>query len=36
MVLETPKEGGGRPSDITADPLDLGNLSLLKRFRDES
>ena len=36
MVLETPKKGGGRPSDITADPLDLGNLSLLKRFRDES
>ena len=36
MVLETPKEGGGRPADITADPLDLSNLSLLKRFRDES
>ena len=36
MVLETPKKGGGGPSDITADPLDIENLSLLRGFRDES
>ena len=34
MVLETPKAGGGRPSDTEADALDLENLTLLKKFRD--
>ena len=36
MMLETPKKGGGKPSDVTADPLDIGNLSILRGFRDES
>ena len=36
MVLETPKKGGGKPSDVTADPLDIGNLSVLRGFRDEN
>ena len=36
MMLEPPKKGGGKPSDVTADPLDIGNLSLLKGFRDGS
>ena len=36
MVLETPKKGGGKPSDVTADPLDIENLSVLREFRDES
>ncbi len=30
MLLETPKAGGFRPSDITADPMDLKNLAILK------
>jgi len=36
MMLETPKKGGGKPSDVTADPLDIGNLSVLRGFRDEN
>ena len=30
MILETPKAGGFRPSEIAADPLDLENLALLR------
>ena len=36
MVLETPKAGGGRPSDTKPDSLDLENLALLKHFRDQT
>ena len=35
MVLETPKANGGGADDIAADALDLENLAILKRFRDE-
>ena len=35
MVLETPKAGGRPASDPGPDPLDLENLAILKRFRDE-
>ena len=35
MVLETPKAGGRPAADIGPDPLDLENLGILKRFRDE-
>ena len=34
MLLETPKTGPLRPSDISADPLDLQNLALLRALRD--
>ena len=30
MILETPKAGGFRPTEIAADPLDLENLALLR------
>ena len=33
MLLETPKAGGFRPSDIAADPMDLENLAILKELR---
>ena len=36
MVLETPKQGGRPAAETAADPLDLENLALLKRFRDEA
>ncbi|CAI8006607.1 Probable endonuclease 4, partial [Geodia barretti] len=35
MVLETPKANGGGADEIAADALDLENLAILKRFRDE-
>lgn len=35
MVLETPKAGGRPAGDTDPDPLDLENLGILKRFRDE-
>ena len=35
MVLETPNAGGRPASDTGPDPLDLENLAILKRFRDE-
>ena len=34
MLLETPKIGGSRPSDITADPMDLKNLAILKKLQE--
>ena len=33
MVLETPKTGDGSPSSVTADPMDLQNLTLLRQLR---
>ena len=35
MVLETPKANSGGADEIAADALDLENLAILKRFRDE-
>ena len=35
MVLETPKANGGGADEIGADALDLENLAILKRFREE-
>ena len=32
MLLETPKAGGFKPSDVTADPLDLENLRILREL----
>ena len=34
MLLETPKTGGFKPSDVAADPLDLENLAILKKLRE--
>jgi deoxyribonuclease-4 len=34
MLLETPKTGPLRTSDISADPMDLKNLALLRALRD--
>ena len=33
MVLETPKTRDGSPSSVTADPMDLQNLTLLRQLR---
>jgi hypothetical protein len=36
LLIETEKSSGsGRPGTIVADPLDLRNLEVLRRLRDE-